>query len=162
MTLSASILALPACLAMYVHYPLRGCGLSADLVRRLVSSLGSGSFHSSSQLVLADTADDGKSIVKARPHSQWGHNLGASGRAVSPLATRPSTSFVPTVAYSVAAGGPPGAAAVGPQNSVRECFDPHPPSSLAHHRVRFASVDVGSGRISVRETRWATSKLDHV
>ena len=63
-------------------------------------SIGSGSFHASSQLVLADAADDGKSIVKARPHSQWGHNLGSSGRAVSPLASRPSTSFVPTVAYA--------------------------------------------------------------
>ena len=46
-------------------------------------------------IVVADTApSDAFGTEKARPHSQWGHNLGASGRAVSPLPTRPQTSFV--------------------------------------------------------------------
>ena len=52
-----------------------------------------GSFHSSSQLVLSDTSGTGP-LAKARPHSQWGHNLGSSGRAISPLPMQPSTSFV--------------------------------------------------------------------
>jgi len=60
-------------------------------------------------------------IARARPHSQWGHNLGASGRAISPMGgnmpSRPQTSVMNDMSLVDMSGGS-GLQSMRPQSSL--------------------------------------------